>query len=1041
MKFLPFIFALFAPILAWSADTNIRPVQVTTNGVLVSSVTNFFSANSNLLNSAVSSSASVAGKLDATNGIASGLRNINGFENTGDAIMDRVSGTSFDRRNSGTASRVAAWASDNTLTNSASVDLTELGYLDGLTGSLTDSLNSKLIASGGTATNLTVTGTIVAELIQFDSALRSQLTDNGTVTIWDSNGVLTNSSVTDAQLVGLLTLGTGNGVTTFNSVDDLTTLANAATSTNGVPPSTFVRGYWAAYPGVGAGMWRFDPDSRRPVSRSSIFVGSTGQFGRFHPVFVSGRINVEQLGAVDGLLDSYATDDVAFTNAWSLQQDPNWNDKTLFVPSGEFQISSSLSQYHQGTISTAYTVNGAHPTNSTTITVQSGSGSYLPGSSVTFSGHSKKYVVVSHDGATTLVIQSPGLTTAVSDLATITINTPVRPIVSGVARAGSYNNYREGSTIIMTDLTKPVFEVGYEEGLIEKLNIRHGVVGSSTLAYATDANAAGILALSGKNVYRYVFRDLSFRGNSRAIYFPASGSTTSPNNSFENIWVMSGSIGCLHFGKSGTINRFSNIYVQNHGNAPGANVSSGVSAISGNGTDTMNLTLDQSINLLTVGGYVEISGVGTTTPSGVVAEPNTVFFVTALTTNATGGVLSVQSQSVSHLFQGLSRSSSTLIQAKARAANTEALVFLGQNFMSTFDALDIESTRGPSTGAAGTPALLDNRGQTIIDYFHGENVQLQVDGHAFIRNDGGTLRIGQASLLNIGMTQGITNYFFYNERPSSVRSGQFTVESVSIRDISNIPTTPGVFMLAEKSSANGGASAVVIDNYIPMPTVRFNAKSTWPIGVANTRPKTSGAQLGYSASLPSTTLLEPIYHYGFFEDTSNYRRASIAQDANGLLVIDSNGLGSLYSTNNSIEIRVNGTNRLGISKSGSVSVSDGALLRLGSGASAGASINSPTDGAVLMQNFAGGDFGRLQFGGTDASFPAIKRSSATLQAVLANDTGFAPIQSLYIRFGAGTPEGSVAAPIGALYSRTDGGASTSLYVKESGTGNTGWVAK
>lgn len=43
--------------------------------------------------------------------------------------------------------------------------------------------------------------------------------------------------------------------------------------------------------------------------------------------------------------------------------------------------------------------------------------------------------------------------------------------------------------------------------------------------------------------------------------------------------------------------------------------------------------------------------------------------------------------------------------------------------------------------------------------------------------------------------------------------------------------------------------------------------------------------------------------------------------------------------------------------------------------------------------------------------------------------------------GSGTPEGSVTAPVGSLYSRTDGGAGTSLYVKESGTGNTGWVAK
>jgi hypothetical protein len=35
----------------------------------------------------------------------------------------------------------------------------------------------------------------------------------------------------------------------------------------------------------------------------------------------------------------------------------------------------------------------------------------------------------------------------------------------------------------------------------------------------------------------------------------------------------------------------------------------------------------------------------------------------------------------------------------------------------------------------------------------------------------------------------------------------------------------------------------------------------------------------------------------------------------------------------------------------------------------------------------------------------------------------------------------VTAAIGSLYSRTDGGAGTSLYVKESGAGNTGWVAK
>ena len=46
-----------------------------------------------------------------------------------------------------------------------------------------------------------------------------------------------------------------------------------------------------------------------------------------------------------------------------------------------------------------------------------------------------------------------------------------------------------------------------------------------------------------------------------------------------------------------------------------------------------------------------------------------------------------------------------------------------------------------------------------------------------------------------------------------------------------------------------------------------------------------------------------------------------------------------------------------------------------------------------------------------------------------------------IRWGTGTPEGSVTAPVGSLYLRKDGGASTTLYIKESGSGNTGWIAK
>lgn len=43
--------------------------------------------------------------------------------------------------------------------------------------------------------------------------------------------------------------------------------------------------------------------------------------------------------------------------------------------------------------------------------------------------------------------------------------------------------------------------------------------------------------------------------------------------------------------------------------------------------------------------------------------------------------------------------------------------------------------------------------------------------------------------------------------------------------------------------------------------------------------------------------------------------------------------------------------------------------------------------------------------------------------------------------GTGTPNGAVTATPGSMYRNLSGGAGTTLYVKESGAGNTGWVGK
>jgi hypothetical protein len=66
-----------------------------------------------------------------------------------------------------------------------------------------------------------------------------------------------------------------------------------------------------------------------------------------------------------------------------------------------------------------------------------------------------------------------------------------------------------------------------------------------------------------------------------------------------------------------------------------------------------------------------------------------------------------------------------------------------------------------------------------------------------------------------------------------------------------------------------------------------------------------------------------------------------------------------------------------VSKNGAVQVS------------ARSAIRSPSDGVFTITNAANSDFGRLQFGGTTSSFPALKRSGVGLQARLADDSAFA----------------------------------------------------
>lgn len=92
--------------------------------------------------------------------------------------------------------------------------------------------------------------------------------------------------------------------------------------------------------------------------------------------------------------------------------------------------------------------------------------------------------------------------------------------------------------------------------------------------------------------------------------------------------------------------------------------------------------------------------------------------------------------------------------------------------------------------------------------------------------------------------------------------------------------------------------------------------------------------------------------------------------------------------------------------------------------------------------------GKLYFG-EDTSVPRLERAGGTVS--LAYGSTLANLKLASMTLGntgnvrllvrSGTPEGANSGDVGSICVRTDGAAGTTLYVKESGTGNTGWVAK
>jgi len=132
--------------------------------------------------------------------------------------------------------------------------------------------------------------------------------------------------------------------------------------------------------------------------------------------------------------------------------------------------------------------------------------------------------------------------------------------------------------------------------------------------------------------------------------------------------------------------------------------------------------------------------------------------------------------------------------------------------------------------------------------------------------------------------------------------------------------------------------------------------------------------------------------YNTYTSGTNYELGKLEWASNVFRIGTEKGSGG--GTARALEFQTDGTTRWTMSaSSGSLSAATNAAIYLENGGIGRANysyISFPTvDGNILLSNWNANGFGRLQFGGTTSSFPALKRNAAVLETKLADDSAYA----------------------------------------------------
>ena len=134
--------------------------------------------------------------------------------------------------------------------------------------------------------------------------------------------------------------------------------------------------------------------------------------------------------------------------------------------------------------------------------------------------------------------------------------------------------------------------------------------------------------------------------------------------------------------------------------------------------------------------------------------------------------------------------------------------------------------------------------------------------------------------------------------------------------------------------------------------------------------------------------------YNTYTSSTNYELGKLEWGSNVFRIGTEKG--SAGGTARALELQTDGVTRVTIgATSGHLTGSNDVYCAASAfiGCNGRSIFSSPSDGVMRITNYGVNDFNRLQFGGTTASFPSIKRNSTDLQARLADDSGYTTIDA------------------------------------------------